>query len=111
MSSRTVKSRRCESPPTPPPPPSKPDPFAQEKAAEFWELAQELVPSCREEPHQVYQHLLRARPEFGRDPETEFCWFEEWSHPSGWEYHVSGTPYNTHFHSIVDECLLRQMFI
>ena len=52
---------------------------------------------------QVYQHILRARPEFGRDPETEFVWLEEWTQDSGFEYHCSGTPYNTHFHNIVDE--------
>ena len=51
----------------------------EDKADEFWSLAQELVPHCRKEPHQVYQHLLRARPMFGRNPATEFVWLEEWT--------------------------------
>ena len=73
------------------------------KGEEFFSLARELIPNCRTEPHQVYQHILRARPEFGRDPETEFVWLEEWTQDSGFTYHCSGTPYNTHFHNIVDE--------
>ena len=32
------------------------------------------------------------------DAECEFVWLEEWTQPSGFEYHASGTVYNTHFH-------------
>lgn len=34
-----------------------------------------------------------------KDPECEFVWLEEWTQKSGFEYHASGTLYNTHFHS------------
>jgi quinol monooxygenase YgiN len=72
----------------------------KDKAEEFWALSQELVPHCRKEPYQVYQHCLRARPGFAvEDADCEFVWLEEWTQPSGFEYHASGTVYNTHFHT------------
>ena len=87
-----------------------------DKAEEFWALSKELVPHCREEPYQVYQHCLRARDVsvFGdntdaaenyaiEDAAREFVWLEEWTQASGFEYHASGTPYNEHFHSIIDD--------
>ena len=37
------------------------------------------------------------------DAAREFVWLEEWPQASGFEYHASGTPYNEHFHSIIDD--------
>ena len=34
-----------------------------------------------------------------KDSECEFVWLEEWTQASGFEYHASGTTYNTHFHT------------
>ena len=63
-----------------------------DKAEEFWALSKELVPHCRKEPYQVYQHCLRARDAsvFGdntaaaesyaiEDASREFVWIEEWT--------------------------------